>query len=129
MKNKEETKTDIVAGLSIPFWIRVFTALLIMGIISGALRAWALGPIKGHESIYIEYAIAFILNSVLLYGISTRKSWVRLLTVVVCLIMAVLVLVDLPVTSPATYVAIIRDLPFAAYFLFSKKAKWYFGEL
>ncbi len=56
MKNKEEIKTTSVAVSTTPFWIRVFTVLLILGLILGAFRSWALGSIEGYESMYIEYA-------------------------------------------------------------------------
>ena len=109
-----------------PFWIRVFFALLILGIILGALRAWSLGSIEGYEFMYIEYVFSLFMNLVLLYGIFKRKSWTRLLAFLVCLVMAAYVLIDFSISSPATYVALFRDIPFAAYFLFSKKAKGYF---
>lgn len=115
-------------AVSIPFWIRLFAVTLILGIIGGALRVFSLGSIDGYEFIYFEYVFSLIMNLVLLYGIFTRKSGTRLLAVMVCLVTAAIVFGELPINSPATYIALFRDIPFAAYFLFSKKAKEYFSK-
>lgn len=124
MQTTDNPKNVVVK--SAPVLIKVFSVLLVFGIVLGALRVWALSSIEGYEHIKFEFAVVLIMHVILLYGIFKRKPWTRITASVYCFLMAGFVLFSADIRNPSTYVVFIRDIPFAIYFLISKKAKVFF---
>ena len=111
-----------------PFWVQLFCVMTILGIFVSLIRFLALSDVQGFEYVYIELGITLAVNLFILYGIFQRKKWARLLTVFILLSTAFLTLSALTFDNPQTYIELLRNIPFAIYFLFSSKVKNFFSS-
>ncbi len=110
-----------------PVLVNIFITLLVIGVILTVLRVWSLSSIQGFEYVYYELAYVIIVNIPLCYGIIKRKSWARTFAIAACLISVLIAFYNFTSNNPSVYIALLRDFPYALYFIFSEKVKIYFN--